>query len=168
MNARGGGQAHCAGSAGRGVLLLAACLAVSAAVAGTLPVPMPGPRLAPSTARPAAVNAWDCWMDGTESGGIRCIADRDIPAPPAGDETDDDEAAEALLELVHDNLHRGQPLRAGELVREMAFLLRREDLWTIRLSAPPYESSWSESRPQALVRALLCRGRPDCAIRFHR
>jgi hypothetical protein len=123
--------------------------------------------MAPAPARPA-VSAWDCWIDAAESGGIRCIADRDTPTSLPEEYTDDDEAAEVLLELVHDNLHRGASLHASELVREMAFLLRREDLWTIRLSAPPHESSWSESRPQALVRSLLCRGRRDCAVRFHR
>ena len=114
------------------------------------------------------VRAWDCWFDAGEAGGLRCIADRDIPVPPAGDPTDEDEAAEALLELVHDHLHRGNPARANELVREVPHLLRRGDLWTVRLSVPPLETSWQERRPERLVRSLLCRGGPACAVRFHR
>ena len=164
MHAGKAGRAPVAGKAGTGLIALAACLAVSATFAG--PFPVPGPRVA--SVRPAAVKAWDCWVDTAESGGIRCIADRDVPPALPEEYTDDDEAAEVLLELVHDNLHRGRPLHASELVRERAFLLRREDLWTIRLSAPPYESSWAEARPQALARALLCRGQPDCTVRFHR
>lgn len=141
--------------------------ACAGAMAGPLPVPA-GAR--PASARTAAVPvpAWDCWVDAVEGGGIRCIVDRDRPLPPPDDYTDDDEAAEVLLELVHDYLHRGKPGRASELVREESHLLRRDDLWTVRLSAPPLETSWHEERPQRLVRSLLCRGSPACAVRFHR
>ena len=164
MRSREGRPPPVAGKSGPGLAALAACLAVSAAFAD----PFPAPATRASAARSAAVAAWDCWVDTAESGGIRCIADRDVPAALPEDYSDDDEAAEVLLELVHDNLHRGRPLRASELVREKAFLLRREDLWTIRLNAPPYETSWAESRPQVLVRSLLCRGRPDCRVRLLR
>ncbi len=145
-----------------GVLALATALALAGP-----PIASPGQRHPASTA-PAAVEAWDCWIDAGEGGGIRCIADRDRALPPPGDRTDDDEAAEVLLELVHDYLHRGITGRASELVREESHLLRRDDLWTVRLHAPPLDSSWRDARPAQLVRSLLCRGRSPCAIRFHR
>jgi hypothetical protein len=96
------------------------------------------------------------------------MPDRDRPLSLPEDYTDDDEAAEALLELVHDYLHKGNARRASELVRDTAHLLRREDLWTVPLNAPPLESSWGESRPERLVRALLCRGVTGCEVRFFR
>lgn len=151
-----------------GFLSSLACLALSVAVAGPLPSPFPGSRISPLPTPHAAVTAWDCWIDAGEGGGIRCIADRDIPLPLPDAYTDDDEAAEVLLELLHDYLHRGMPMRASELVHDRFYLLRRDDLWTIRLSSPPFETSWSDERPQLLVRSLLCRGLPGCAIRFHR
>lgn len=142
-------------------------LAAAAALAG--PPPVPAGAREPQAKRVAApVNAWDCWIDAGEGGGIRCIADRDRPLPLPAEYTDEDEAAEALLELVHDHLHRGNAARAGELVREVPHLLRREDLWAIRLNAPPLDTSWREARPQRLVRSLLCRGSADCSVRFHR
>lgn len=116
----------------------------------------------------APVSAWDCWVDAGERGGIRCMPDRDRPLPLPADYTDEDEAAEALLELVHDYLHKGNALRAGELVRDASHLLRRGDLWTVHLNAPPLDSSWRESRPERLVRALLCRGVTGCEVRFFR
>jgi hypothetical protein len=145
-----------------------AILAASAALAAPFPVPSAGARVGFSQWRTAPVPAWDCWVEPGEGGGIRCIADRDWPLPLPEEYTDDDESAEVLLELVHDYLHRGKPRRAGELVQERIHLLRRGDLWSIRLSAPPFETSWEEARPQQLVRALLCPPRTECAVRFHR
>lgn len=122
--------------------------------------------MAAAQASPAA--GWDCWVDSGEGGGIRCIADRDVrPRSPGDSSADDDEGAEVLLERVHDSLHRGDPARAGELVRDRAHLLRPGDVWTVRLSAPPTETSWLEGRPARLVRALMCRGTPACPVRFH-
>lgn len=114
----------------------------------------------------SAAVGWDCWVDGGEGGGIRCIADRDVMRQPPGD-APDDEGAELVLERVHDSLHRGDAARAGELVRDRAHLLRRGDVWTVRLSAPPFETSWGEGRPARLVRALLCPRSPACQVRFH-
>lgn len=151
---------------GRYVLAWALAFSTAHALAGALPLP-PGPQARPARP-PAAVDAWDCWVDAEEGGGIRCIADRDRPRPVPDDYTDDDEAADVLLERVHDYLHLGIARRAGELVRDQAHLLRRDDLWTIRLHAPPLESSWRDARPEQLVRSLLCRGRPVCTICFHR
>ncbi|HEX4942957.1 MAG TPA: hypothetical protein VFV55_01315 [Usitatibacteraceae bacterium] len=150
-----------------GFLAAIACLALTVASARQLPVPWPVPPFASSPHRLAAAPAWDCWIDPGEGGGIRCIADRDVPLPLPDEFTDDDEAAEVLLELLHDYLHRAMPQRASQLVRERYYLLRRDDLWTIRLSSPPFETSWSDERPQLLVRSLLCRGAPGCPIRFH-
>lgn len=113
--------------------------------------------------------AWDCWVDAGEGGGLRCIEDRDLPRPSWADVGDvDDEASETLLELIHGHLHRGDPGRASELVREVAHLIRRGDVWTVPLGAPPIDSSWRDARPERLVRALLCRREPGCAVRFHR
>jgi len=150
----------------RPVLALAGALAAAMALAGPSPV-SPGPG-SPSARAPAAVDAWDCWVETGPDGGIHCIADRDRPRPLPEDYTDDDEVADVLLELVHDYLHRGSVRRAGELVREERHLLRRGDLWIIRLNAPPLDSSWLEARPGKLVRSVLCRGQPGCAVRFHR
>ncbi len=147
---------------------LAGVLALFTAFSLAGPPPAPPGQRPPASKAPAAVEAWDCWIDAADGGGIRCIADRDRPPTQPGDCSDDDEAAEVLLELVHDYLHRGIPGRASELVREESHLLRRDDLWTIRLHAPPLDSSWRDARPAQLVRSLLCRGQSTCAIRFHR
>lgn len=145
-----------------------AALAVSVGFAASLPAPIPGSRLGMGPAKGVSVLAWDCWIESGEGGGIRCIADRDTPLPLPEEFTDDDESAEVLLELVHDYLHRGMTRRAGELVHDHFHLLRREDLWSIRLSGPPFETSWDEGRPQKLVRALLCSRQAGCSVRFHR
>lgn len=139
-----------------------------AALAAAGPPAAPSGRAAHLPAVHAPVSAWDCWVDAGERGGIRCMPDRDRPVPLPADYTDEDEAAEALLELVHDHLHKGNALRAGELVRDASHLLRRDDLWTVPLNAPPLESSWRESRPERLVKALLCRGVTGCEVRIFR
>ncbi|MCM2326271.1 MAG: hypothetical protein NDI88_00125 [Lysobacter sp.] len=147
--------------------MLGASLTLAAVAVAGPPAAASG-RTAHFPGTPAPVSAWDCWVDAGERGGIRCIPDRDRPLPLPADYTDEDEAAEALLELVHDYLHKGDALRAGELVRDASHLLRRDDLWTVHLNAPPLESSWRESRPERLVKALLCRGVTGCGVRFFR
>lgn len=149
------------------VAIVCAGLSLAAGATAGPPAATSGPTaFLPRASLP--VSAWDCWVDAGERGGLRCIPDRDRPLPLPEDYTDEDEAAEALLELVHDYLHKGNALRAGELVRDASHLLRRDDLRTVRLNAPPLESSWRESRPERLVKALLCRGVPGCAVRFFR
>lgn len=147
-------------------IALGAAWVAAIALAGTPPGPA-GARPPLARPAPAAVDAWDCWVDAGDGGGIRCIADRDRPLPLPEEFSGDDEAAEALLELVHDYLHRGRPARASELAREQSHLLRRGDLWIVRLSAPPLDSSWREDRPARLVRSVLCRGLPGCSVSFH-
>ena len=115
--------------------------------------------------------AWDCWVDPTgPSAKIRCIKDRDPGVRrPTIDEAaldEDDAAAEALLDLVHDLLHSGSASELNQTVRDTAPWLRDGDLWSIRIHNPPCEDSWQRQLPQTLVRSLLCSGKPTCQVRF--
>lgn len=112
---------------------------------------------------------WDCWVS-TElkqvvvSYSIRCIRAREaIPAAAPADPPTDSPPA-LLLDIVHKKIHQGNSididvdLAAGRLAEVSPYIRQ------IRIHQYPYVESWSEGRPQQLVRAALCPANPDCPV----
>lgn len=138
----------------RFLVLLAICHSISATatepVESTVVSPAPG---------------WDCWVstdlnEVVVSYAIRCIVDReDMPADPPAESL-----SALLLDIVHDNIHLGRSveldldLAAGRLTEVSSYIKQ------IRIHQYPYAESWGESRPQQLVRAVLCKTAPDCPV----
>lgn len=130
-----------------GLLVLTATSTFGQAVGGALP----------------AVG-FDCWIGNNGKPYyihyIRCIPDRDLNFKP-----EIDERAERLLEELHQELHRGAGAGAeAKLTANLQLVREAAGVWNIRINAYPYEWSWAEGRPQALVRAVLCPADQQCAV----
>lgn len=107
---------------------------------------------------------FDCWVgyDGKPdyTHYIRCIADRDIPSPPAPDSR-----SEAFLELLHQELHRGGGSSAEKIFKSNIEVVRESRaVWNIRIYSYPTEWSWKEGMPERLVRAVLCPRETTCSV----
>lgn len=136
------------------LILLTTCHSFAALAAE----PVESPALSPD-------RGWDCWVstdlkDVAVSYLIRCIRDReDKPADPPADSL-----PALLLDIVHENIHRGNAieidldLATGRLTEASPFIKQ------VRIHQYPYAESWSEGRPQQLVRAALCKTDPDCPV----
>lgn len=136
------------------IVLLAICHSFAALAAE------PVESIAASPAR-----GWDCWVstdlkDVAVSYLIRCIQAREVlPADPPANSL-----PALLLDIVHENIHRGKAieidldLAAGRLAEVGPYIQK------IRIHQYPYAESWSEGRPQQLVRAALCKTDPDCPV----
>lgn len=95
----------------------------------------------------------------------RCIADRPL-APKTFAELD--ERFDSLLDALHSQLHAGAIADAERTLHANAGKLRQGNVWSIKLYSYPFESSWTEGRPQMIVRSALCRNYPGCQVNFHR
>lgn len=111
---------------------------------------------------------FDCWI-GTGPGPlltpyIRCIADRDLPYAALPDPPSD-----ALLESLHQELHRGSGTTVEKIFKTNIKLVRESRaVWNIRIYDYPTDSSWQENMPERLVRALLCPKEGKCAVFFRK
>lgn len=110
------------------------------------------------------VPRWDCWISlewrPAAIYSIRCIHDRDVPPP----EPAPDPATAALLDYVHERIHRGetQQLDADVAAGRLAELYGH--IWNVRIYQYPYEESWRDRRPELLVQGTLCAGTPACQV----
>lgn len=115
----------------------------------------------PATTAPG----FDCWIgDDSNVHYIRCIVDRDIPP-----EASSNERADALMESIHQELHRGTGAKAERVFKSNIELVRVSGaVWNIRIHSYPYEWSWKEGMPERLVRAALCPPGASCPVLIRR
>lgn len=110
----------------------------------------------------------DCWIGNagnlTTTHFIRCIAER---TPLEGGVQAVSSGVEAILDLIHQQLHNGQVAEADQTLRTNAALLRPGDYHSVVLYSYPAEWSWENSLPQKLAQSALCGG-TSCQTLFFR
>ncbi len=116
-----------------------------------------------------ADSIYDCWV-GNASGKyttqfIRCIADR---SSLGGGGQVSEGGYEAILDLIHRQLHGGKVEEAESTLRANADRLRAGDYASVLLYSYPTEWSWKDALPQRLVQSALCREGNCTAIVFRK
>lgn len=109
-----------------------------------------------------------CWLgaDGAPffARRIRCIADRELRL-----EELPDMASPTIIDILHRELHFGSAVSTEKIFKANIERVRESgEVWNIRIFNEPYDSSWEEQRPQALVNAVLCPVAATCTIMFTR
>lgn len=123
-----------------------------------------GVASAQTTASTSPLIGLDCWVgqDGPpyHTNFIRCMVDRDLPHPELVDQRLD-----TFLEDLHKELHEKSGADAERMYKANVQLVREsQSIWNIRIISYPYEWSWTEGRPQQLVRSVLCPRDYTCLV----
>jgi hypothetical protein len=109
-----------------------------------------------------------CWLgvDGAPffARKIRCIADRELRL-----EELPDMASPTIIDILHRELHFGSAVSTEKIFKANIERVRESgEVWNIRIFNEPYDASWEEQRPQALVNAVLCPRDTTCTVMFTR
>lgn len=109
-----------------------------------------------------------CWI-GTDGAPlftrrIRCIADRVLRL-----EEMPDMQSPNIIDLLHRELTYGTGVSTENMFKANIERIRESrEVWNIRIFTDPYDASWEERRPQALVNAVLCPVDMSCTVMFTR